>query len=131
MDGRSADAMVSPGEVIVGSGWMGRVPGNSIHKNGKPNKSDDVAVKLGGAGVISNNIGPDGIPNSDYAMYTGDVRGALARDEYARRSNGIYGFKNGKLPKYAGGKFAEWFKNNSGWLNNAIPSALGMIASIG
>lgn len=119
-----ANAVVSPGETIlrkIGNNYyMEEIPGSPVHKNGKPNKKDNVKTWLNpGDGVVSNNHGPDGIPNSKYVVMTGDIRGGFARDEYSRAANGIYKAKNGKLPKFA-----------EGWLNNAIPSGLGMLASL-
>lgn len=100
-------ARVSNGEVIANKtlGTMYRVPGIKNNKDGK------LAALNNSDTVITNKYGL-----SDYAWQTGDIEGA----ENMMRMLTNPGYKCGKLPKHA-----------EGWLGNAIPSALGAIASLG
>lgn len=101
-----ATARVSNGEVIANkyTGTMYRVPGLKNNKDGKLASLSDSDT------VITNKHGL-----SDYAWRTGDIEGA----EEMMKIFGNPAYKNGRLPKCA-----------EGWLGNAIPSALGSIASL-
>lgn len=101
-----ATARVSNGEVIANkyTGTMYRVPGLKNNKDGKLASLSDSDT------VITNKHGL-----SDYAWRTGDIEGA----EEMMKMFGNPAYKNGRLPKCA-----------EGWLGNAIPSALGSIASL-
>jgi hypothetical protein len=83
---------------------MYRVPGLKNNKDGKLASLSDSDT------VITNKHGL-----SDYAWRTGDIEGA----EEMMKMFGNPAYKNGRLPKCA-----------EGWLGNAIPSALGSIASL-
>lgn len=111
-DNGKANAKVSNGEVIVdtNTGEFGRMPG-------KPNKKDSLFVHLDnpdGTAIVSNNRFADGIRNSDYFMATGDLDGALMRDQIYRNMKdyrtvkqlgyGSFNAKNGVLPGFDNGK---------------------------
>lgn len=111
-DNGKANAKVSNGEVIVdtNTGEFGRMPG-------KPNKKDSLFVHLDnpdGTAIVSNNRLADGIRNSDYFMATGDLGGALMRDQIYRNMKdyrtvkqlgyGSFNAKNGMLPGFKYGK---------------------------
>lgn len=104
---------VSSGEAITdGENVIGQVPG-------KPDFKDDYVMYVGKKGIISNHQTIPGIRNSQYAIKTNDVAGALLLDEIARAKKGS-GYKHGKLPCF-----------KEGYLGNLIPSGLGMVASVG
>lgn len=127
-DNGKANAKVSNGEVIVdtNTGEFGRMPG-------KPNKKDSLFVHLDnpdGTAIVSNNRLADGIRNSDYFMATGDLGGALMRDQIYRNMKdyrtvkqlgyGSFNAKNGMLPGFADGSLANPI---SPWLPRLIMSS--------
>lgn len=101
-----ATARVSNGEVIANkfTGNMYRVPGTKNNKDGKLAAISDSDT------IVTNKYGL-----SDYAWRTGDIEGA----EEMMKILGKPQYKCGKLPGHA-----------EGWLGNAIPAALGSIASL-
>ena len=118
-DDGKPNARVSHHEVIVDT-----ETGKVDQMNGAPDKKDSILVhfrKPKKMAVISNNDPGDGIRNSDYLMATGDLNGALMRDQYYRDmkdfrtvkqlrygsfdklNGGLIYAKNGKLPRCADG----------------------------
>lgn len=107
-------AMAGSGETITKGGQIiGRLPG-------KPTKKDNILIWVDrDTGIISNNVGKDGVRNSEWAYQHNDPIGGFIRDAESRAKNGA-GYKNGKLPGF-----------KEGYLGNLIPSGLGMLASVG
>ena len=124
-DNGKANAKVSNGEFVIDTftGKTGRMPG-------KPNKKDSLLVHLDnpdGTAIVSNNKLADGIRNSDYFAMTGDLNGALMRDQIYRDMKDYRTVKQlhnederWKLPKFADGSLANPI---SPWLPRLIMSS--------
>ena len=91
---RKATARVSSGELIGNfqDGTVTRVAGE------KNNKDTKLAALKNSDFVISNKFGL-----SDYAAQTGDYEGALNMQDILMKN-----YKNGKMPRYWGGKFGDY-----------------------
>lgn len=110
------NAMISHGEVVgnLAEGWAYREPGipdnkDTLKRHIKPTDF-----------VISNKFGL-----SDYAAATGDYIGALKAQDMLMKQNGYYA-KNGKLPRYDGGKKGAVSANKWDYALQAIPNLLSL-----